>query len=319
MLLFSPVESEIVVKPFEPRRIVCAFHDIDGTHSLIRDWPPVMSIVLDYAEKSGVPAGYDSDENVHRIAAITGTKPLPVTDAFCVESAGLSALTQMEWALRRAVEAGTVNVPCDRAENREKIERIRGGEEVFPDLPDSPELEAFLTEHTPRLFRFYEKVLNLYCRDRNLALAKQDPDRFIIPGSPAFMQFLFAHGVKNYFVTGAVVEKGMGMYEEVETLGYPIGPGKVVEDIIGSTWTDKLPKDVIMQRLAKTLGVDGAQILVVGDGRSEIWAGAQMGAVMISRLPESAAYQRALHKSLGTNVIVADYTDPRLMAMFTEV
>ena len=150
-------------------------------------------------------------------------------------------------------------------------------------------------------------------------LAKQDPDRFIIPGSPAFMQFLFAHGVKNYFVTGAVVEKGMGMYEEVETLGYPIGPGKVVEDIIGSTWTDKQPKDVIMQRLAETLGVDGAQILVVGDGRSEIWAGAQMGAVMISRLPESAAYQRALHKSLGTNVIVADYTDPRLMAMFTEV
>ena len=235
------------------------------------------------------------------------------------QSAGLSALTQMEWALRRAVEAGTVNVPCDRAENREKIARIRGGEEVFPDLPDSPELGTFLTEHTPRLFRFYEKVLNLYCRDRNLALAKQDPDRFIIPGSPAFMQFLFAHGVKNYFVTGAVVEKGMGMYEEVETLGYPIGPGKVVEDIIGSTWTDKLPKDVIMQRLAETLGVDGAQILVVGDGRSEIWAGAQMGAVMISRLPESAAYQRALHKSLGTNVIVADYTDPRLMAMFTEV
>ena len=62
-----------------------------------------------------------------------------------------------------------------------------------------------------------------------------------------------------------------------------------------------------------------AAFVSVGDGRSEIWAGAQMGAVMISRLPESAAYQRALHKSLGTNVIVADYTDPRLMAMFTEV
>ena len=148
MITFSPVPSPILVRSFEPRKIECAFHDIDGTHSLIRNWPPVMSIVLDYAEKSGVPEGYDSPEQVKKIASLAGTKPLPVTDAFCVESAGLSALTQMEWALRRAVEAGTVRVPCDREENREKIRRIYGGEELFPDLPDSPELAAFLTEHT---------------------------------------------------------------------------------------------------------------------------------------------------------------------------
>lgn len=317
MLTISPVPSEILVRPFERRHITCAFHDIDGTHSLIRDWPPVMSIVLDYAEKSGVPAGYDSAENVARLAAKAGTEPLPVTDAFCVESAGLSALTQMEWALRRAVEAGTVTVPCDRAENREKIRRIGEGEEVFPELPDSPELDAFLREHTPRLFVFYEKVLNAFCRDRNLALAKEDPDRFIIPGSPAFMQFLFEHGVKNYFVTGAVVEKGMGMHEEVVTLGYPIGPGKQVEDIIGSTWTDKLPKDLIMRRLASKLGLSGENILVVGDGRSEISAGVGMGAVCISRLSETAVYQRELHRRLGTHIIVADYNDPRLYAMFS--
>ena len=195
---------------------------------------------------------------------------------------------------------------------------IRGGEEVFPELPDSPELEAFLTEHTPRLFRFYEKVLNLFCRDRNLELAKRDPDRFIVPGSPAFMRFLHDRGVKNYFVTGAVVEKGMGMYEEVVTLGYPIGPGEVVEDIIGSTWTEKLPKDVIMEQLAQRLGLSGAEILVVGDGRSEISAGEKMGAVMISRLPETATYQRELHRRLGTHVIVSDYCSPALYAMFSD-
>lgn len=317
MITFSPVPSPILVRSFEPRKIECAFHDIDGTHSLIRNWPPVMSIVLDYAEKSGVPEGYDSPEQVKKIASLAGTKPLPVTDAFCVESAGLSALTQMEWALRRAVEAGTVRVPCDREENREKIRRIYGGEELFPDLPDSPELAAFLTEHTPRLFVFYEKVLNAFCRDRNLALAKADPERFRIKGSPEFLRFLAEHGVKNYFVTGAVVEKGMGMHEEAVTLGYGIGPGEEVEDIIGSTWTDKLPKDVIMRQLAERLGYDGASILVVGDGRSEISAGAGMGAVCISRLDESAAYQRALHIRLGTNVIVSDFTDQRLYAMFS--
>ncbi len=317
MITLSSVPSDLLIRPFSDRQIVCAFHDIDGTHSLIRNWPPVMSIVLDYAEKSGVPDGYDSEEQVQRIAALAGTKPLPETDEFCVESAGLSALTQMEWALRRAVEAGTVQVPCDRAANREKIRRIKEGEELFPDLPDSPELEAFLTGHTPRLFVFYEKVLNVFCRDRNLALAKADPERFRIKGSPEFMQFLFEHGVKNYFVTGAVVQKGMGMHEEVVTLGYEIGAGKVVEDIIGSTWTDKVPKDVIMRRLADRLGLKGEQILVVGDGRSEISAGVGMGAVCISRLDESAVYQRALHTRLGTHVIVADYTDPRLYAMFS--
>lgn len=317
MVTLSPVPSEILVKPFETRQITCAFHDIDGTHSLIRNWPPVMSIVLDYAEHSGVCPGYDSEEQVRRIASLAGTKPLPVTDAFCVESAGLSALTQMEWALRRAVEAGTVDVPCDREENREKIRRIWEGEEVFPDLPDSPELERFLTEHTPRLFVFYEKVLNAFCRDRNLELARRDPARFTINGSQEFMRFLFEHGVKNYFVTGAVVQKGMGMHEEAVTLGYEIGEGKVVEDIIGSTWTDKLPKDVIMRQLADRLGLTGENILVVGDGRSEISAGVGMGAVCISRLDDTAAYQRKLHIRLGTNIMISDYTDARLYAMFS--
>ncbi len=317
MLTVSPIPSDLLVRPFETRRIVCAFHDIDGTHSLIRDWPPVMSIVLYDAETNGVPEGYDSPENVQRLAALAGTRPLPETDAFCVESAGLSALTQMEWALRRAVEAGTVRVPCDREQNREKIARILGGEEVFPDMPDSPEMEAFLAEHTPRLFVFYEKVLNAFCRDRNLALAKENPERFRIPGSLDFLTFLHRHGVKNYFVTGAVVQKGMGMHEEVVTLGYPIGPGEMVEDIIGSTWTEKLPKDLIMQRMAKQLGLSGEQILVVGDGRSEIAAGVGMGAICISRLAETAVYQRKLHKRLGTHILTVDYLDPRLYAMFS--
>ena len=116
--------SSIVVQPFENRQIRYAFHDIDGTHSLIREWPPVMSIVLDYASRGGVPEGYDSEENAQKLIAAAGTKPLPETDRFCVESAGLSALTQMEWALRRAIDAGVENVPCDKADNRAKIAAI---------------------------------------------------------------------------------------------------------------------------------------------------------------------------------------------------
>lgn len=315
MVEFKALKNSVVVKDFGTRKIKYAFHDIDGTHSLIREWPPVMSIVLDYVSNGGVPEGYDSDENVKRIIAVTGTKPLPETDRFCVESAGLSALTQMEWAIRRAIDAGKIDIDCNREDNRDKIERISRGEEVF-ETPDTEEMKAFLEVHTPRLFKFYEKVLNGYCRDRNLELAKKDPDRFIVNGSKEFLTYLRDHGVKNYFVTGAVVERGMGMFEEVETLGFGIGPGEVIEDIIGSTWTDKLPKDVIMENLMKTLGIDGEEIIVVGDGRAEISAGVKMGALCISRLGKDEEYKRGLHKTLGTDIIIDDYTNEEFKALY---
>ncbi len=308
MVTFTDTKSPSVIGAFEEREILYAFHDIDGTHSLIRDWPPVMSIVLHYVSEGGVPDGYDSDENLKKIIDLTGTKPLPETDSFCIESAGLSALTQMEWAIRRAIDRGHIDIPCDKEDNRFKIEQIRKGQEIF-EKPDSEELTAFLSIHTPRLFKFYEKVLNGFCRDKNLVLAKEDPDRFIVEGSKEFLAYLHDHGVKNYFVTGAVVEKGMGMHEEVETLGFEIGEGKLIEDLIGSTWTDKIPKDQIMEKLLVTLGADAKNVLVIGDGRSEISAGVKMGALCISRLEKNDIFRRNLHKDLGTNIVVESYNE----------
>jgi phosphoglycolate phosphatase-like HAD superfamily hydrolase len=308
MVKFIESGSPSVVGAFGEREILYAFHDIDGTHSLIRDWPPVMSIVLHYVSEGGVPDGYDSDENVQKIISLAGTQPLPETDSFCIESAGLSALTQMEWSIRRAIDKGRIDIPCNKEENRLKIEMIRRGQEIF-ETPDTVEMADFLAVHTPRLFKFYEKVLNGFCRDKNLELAKKDPDRFIVSGSKEFLAYLHAHGVKNYFVTGAVVEKGMGMHEEVETLGFEIGEGKIIEDLIGSTWTDKIPKDQIMEKLLKNLGADGKNVLVIGDGRSEISAGVKMGALCVSRLEKNDIFRRELHTKLGTHILVESYLE----------
>ena len=63
-----------------------------------------------------------------------------------------------------------------------------------------------------------------------------------------------------------------------------------------------------MYRLAKDFNIDGENILVIGDGRSEITAGVKLGAVTISILPENASRQRELHKELGTDIIIPDYT-----------
>ncbi len=316
MIIFHDTESDIIANHFESREIKYAFHDIDGTHSLIRDWPPVMSICLYDVIEKGLPEDFDSKSNLKRLISLAGTKQLPETDAFCVESAGLSALTQMEWAIRRSVQEGKIIVNCNLETNAQIIKRINNGEEYYEDLPETVEMSEMLKEKTPRLFKFYEKVLNGYCRDKNLQLAKENPENFKVKGSYEFLKYLYDNGVKNYFVTGAVVEKGMGMHEEVEALGYEIGENKLVEDIIGSTWTEKKPKDAVMKDLINQLGICKENILVVGDGRAEISAGVELGALVISRLPETATYQRELHKNLGTNVITAEFADEKFLELF---
>ena len=300
----------------ETHKIEYAFHDIDGTHSLIRDWPPVMSVCLYDVIENGLCEDFDSSENAERLISLAGTRNLPETDRFCIESAGLSALTQMEWAIRRAVQEGNITINCDLNTNSQIIERINNGIEYYDDLPETDEMSEMLKVQTPRLFKLYEAVLNGYCRDKNLAKAKENPEEFRIAGSMEFLQLLKNNGVKNYFVTGAVVQKGMGMHQEVEALGYEIGEGKLIEDIIGSTWTEKMPKNMVMQKLLKDLNIKGENVLVVGDGRAEIQAGVQMGAFVISRLPKSAVFQRELHKKLGTNLIVEDFTNPEFKEIF---
>ena len=141
-----------------------------------------------------------------------------------------------------------------------------------------------------------------------------------MPDSMRFMKYLYDNGVKNYFVTGAVVDKAqtppMGMYEEVLALGFPIGEGLLVEDILGSTWDEKIPKDEVMFRLVKELGISGENVLVLGDGRSEVSAGVKLGAVTMTIQPETALRQRELHRELGTNMIVSDYTSEDIYEIF---
>ena len=306
------------------RTITHAFHDIDGTHSLIRDWPPVMSALISWVIASGLPEGYDSEENAARLAAGVESLRREETDRFAIESAGLSALTQMEWAIRRSLQEGALVIPGgslseeETAVNAAIIERTWRGEERFGDLPDSPRVSEFVAGHTPRLFHLYEAVLAKASRDRNLAAARKAPAAWRVPGSLEFLARLREAGVRNHFVTGSVMSTDRipeGMLEEVIALGFEVGPGKMIESARGSDWDRKMPKDEVMRGLLDDLGISGEQVLVVGDGRSEVEAGVEMGAAVLSRLPAEAKRLRELHQELGTNYIVPDYTEPALAAL----
>ncbi len=316
-----------LVTPFGKREITHVFHDIDGTHSLIREWQPVMSLVLCYAITYGLPENFDSDENIQKLIGRVGELRSDETDSFCIESAGLSALTQMEWAIRRAVQEDSINAGLTESEsevNARIIKDIWGGKEIFDDENEPKTFLNYLSEMTPRLFKMYEKILNGACRDRNLKIALQNPDKMRVKGSYEFVKFLNGMGVKNYLVTGAVIsydENGKpfgGMYEEITSLGFKIEPNGDFESIEGSTWDNKIPKNEVMQRLCEKLRINPEKVLVIGDGRSEIEAGKKMNAVTISILPKDAERQREIHKALKTNIIISDYTAGGLTEMFAK-
>lgn len=310
-----------LVTPFEPREILCAFHDIDGTHSLIREWVPPMALILGWVVEHGLPPS-DRAEAFERIFSARD-RISEEARRFSIESAGLSGLTQMEWALRSALEAGTISgISFDRRINREILDGIEHGRELFDGYEEPAAVRQLVREYAPELFRIYEKLLLAMSRDRNLAAARRDPERWRVPGSMRFLRELRQAGIRNYFVTGAVVERDRAgnlsgtMFEEISALGYEIGPGRLLEDLVGSSWQEKLPKRQIMLNLCRNLGVSPEHLLIVGDGRSEIAAGAEMGAVTISRLPATASRTREIHTALKTNFIVEKYAPELFPVLF---
>jgi len=317
----------VIVNRVGRREITHAVHDIDGTHSIIRQWPPVMSICLHYASHNPLDGDFDSDEILHWLVENAGKQALPETDRFCVESAGLSALTQMEWAIRRGLELGSVRIKDytptadDHRKNSYIVQEIWSGREMFGDVHEAPQISTYIAERVPRLFRLYENALNRFCRDRNLAEARRNPEPWRVPGSMNFLRLLHASSVKNYFLTGAVVDARdsgsiTGIHEEVVVLGYSIGPGELVEDIVGSLWDKKITKIEAMMRLIDEVGIRKEDLLIVGDGRAEIQAASQLDAVAISRLEHDATCQRLIHTEAGTNYIVPDYTSEDFKSLF---
>ena len=302
-------DSIELAKSFSPRQITHVFHDIDGTHSLIRDWVPVMALVNGAVARYGMFSG-----NAREVAEAIGrhrNEEFEEARRFAIESAGLSALTQMEWALRMARRLNNTSSEI----NEKIIAAIWQGAERFEDSGESAAELALMNKQASELFRAYEILLLEMCRNENLADAKLHPEKWQVPGSMDFIQFLFDNGVKNYFVTGAVVEydsqgNATGtMAEEVITLGYPIGEGKLIEQFCGSVWNKKEPKVEIMRKLCRANNIAPENLLIVGDGRSEIAAAVELGAVAISRLDKNALRAREIHRQIGTGLIVEDYSE----------
>jgi len=225
----------------------------------------------------------------------------------------------MEFGIRRAIQENRIPdslksaiTASDHFTNNEIIKRIWNGEERFDNMHESPAIHNFIVKNTPLLYKMYESVLNGACRDKNTADAWKNPVKWRVPGSLEFIEYLYSIGVVNYFVTGAVIYDVGGMYEEVKSLRYEIGHGKTIEALVGSTWDQKQPKDEVMKKLFQEHHIDPREVLIIGDGRTEISAGVSMDCVVMSRLPIDATRLRQMHIGFGTNFILDDYRKPAL-------
>ncbi|MDD5728117.1 MAG: HAD family hydrolase [Victivallales bacterium] len=219
-------------------------------------------------------------------------------------------------------KANISGFPIEHAINSKIIRMIWDGNERFDNFREPDAYRRFLMKQTPRLFRIYERILLMMCRNANLAEARINQEKWRVHGSMKFLEFLQSGGVKNYFITGAVVEHDMNgipagtMYEEVAALGYQIGLDKTVSRLLGSSWNEKLPKEEIMRRICLEENINPDKILIVGDGRSEIAAGVSMGAVTISRLDRTAERARKIHRKLKTNIIIEKYNMSLISQLF---
>jgi hypothetical protein len=107
------VDNIEIFKRVGKRQITHVFHDIDGTHSLIRNWQPVMSLLLSYVIENGLEKDYDEDDNIQKLAKTVGDKSQEETDRFCIESAGaaVSAFCATVAPFGRSEETSSPGVP----------------------------------------------------------------------------------------------------------------------------------------------------------------------------------------------------------------
>ena len=122
-----------IINRFGRRQITHVFHDIDGTHSLIRDWPPVMSITLHNVIVNGLVGVYCPELTRESVWAAFRRRQVYATSGpkiilnFQVANAPMGA--EVTWpAAKGPVPVALRAVCCDPIKT---IEVIRNGEVLY--------------------------------------------------------------------------------------------------------------------------------------------------------------------------------------------
>lgn len=215
---------------------------------------------------------------------ITGkTEDIPnnirlLVESYINESTGIQTIHQMEWLCQRTIEYNNPkNAPCDAW--------------------------FFKNEYNKRLMQ------NVAGRLALLNQGSKEQTDFLIRGSREFLEALYKKGILLFTASGT---DEADVIKEAEALGV----SQFFQAINGAKPHSRdCSKEAVLSRLLSESGFRGEEILVIGDGKVEIKAGLEIGALTlgIASVEEgNASINEAKRERLikaGAHAVVPDFSN----------
>jgi phosphoglycolate phosphatase len=175
--------------------------------------------------------------------------------------------------------------------------RARGGEPLEP--------LAYKKMYLDRLW------LKIRSRIEDLRAGRANPERYMVPGARAFLDFLVSRGMRLYLASGT---DHANVTEEASLLGVaPYFEGRIfgAQDDLNSFSKALLVKEI----LTKTKGFAANELLVFGDGFVEIQEVKNVGGVAVGVATSEPAclvvddWKRSRLIEVGADFIIPNYLD----------
>jgi len=247
------------------------------------DRPPLRAALLDFdGTISTLRQGWEAIMSPLMVEMIAGpTEPTPAllqeVEAYIDRSTGVQTIHQMMWLTQAVIRYGLHSHVLNPWE--------------------------YKAEYNRRL------LAPVSARAQQVIDGHAQPDDFMIAGSRAFLDALRTAGLTLYVASGT---DHADVVREVGTLGLTDYFAEIAGAPPGST---DCSKEAVLRRLVRDAGLQGLEVVVIGDGRVEIALGREVGAVTLGVASDDekreginpAKYRRLVNA--GAHAITGDFTD----------
>lgn len=242
----------------------------------------IKTAVLDFdGTISSLRAGWESImtelmQDILADAPLSSKELNQLISDYIAQSTGIQTIFQMDWLVKQ-VETLLDTTPLDAWEYKEL---------------------------------YNDKLLKMvYSRIQSLEEGRADKKDFLVPGSVEFLDYLSKKGIKIYIASGT---DDVDLQKEIKLLG--ITP--YITQAQGAPHQRKdCPKVEVIQGIIKTQGLQGKNLVVIGDGPVEIEIGKEVGALTLGiasdEVKQAGINPEKYHrlKAAGADYIAGDFSD----------
>ncbi len=248
---------------------------------LERERNPIKAVLFDFdGTISTLRQGWETVMEPLMVEMINGSV-LPDTElinkirAFIDESAGVQTIYQMDWLVKQV--------------------------EQYNRNPEIHDAWWYKDEYNRRLMELVNS------RTEKLISGKHKPGDFRIQGSFEFLAALNERGIEIYIASGT---DDVDVQREVESIEIK----QFVKLIAGAPYgRTACSKEAVIKTLIEDQGIQGRELVVIGDGKVEIGLGVEVGAISIGAATDEInrhginEFKRAKLIKAGANAIIGDF------------